>query len=308
MTSSPPPPRTQSKGNFDEINLVEGNPAAAGAVGNGGNNGGSGSSSPNSLPRRQNTNQSNPEFYSLAHGCSVDDMSSDDDEEEETTGERAKEEGHQQAAKTALPDSGAIVPAAPTTIGTQKSPGLEEAKTQKEGTQKSDGVNANHIAQQPQPQQQRKHPGQAAAQSRPKQQQQQTQAPPPGTTGPSPPPIYTTVYPPGIYSAAPPGHVPPAYMPPPTIVHHQIPQSGPAYIIDASALHGMPAAAVLIRQSNAESAQAVAPVLVITEDPYSEYARRRRAVAILTFMLCFFPMVFFLLVLLSTIRDGYGYY
>lgn len=288
--ASSPPRNNSGTGNFDDINLVEAIAAAAAANGDGNGNG-------SSSPGRQNTNPSNPAFYSLAHGCTIDDLSTD--EEEEMDDEQKREgEQRQPKAKQSIPEGGdtaAVVPAVPITAGDlPKSTTSSHNITINSTEDRKDGNKVSVPAATV------KEPCMNGTISHGNVQQQQTPMPP-TATGHSPPPIYTTVYPPGMYSALAPGQVPPAYMPPP-----QIHPPASTYIIDASTLSGMPGGAVLIRSSNHhQPAQAVAPVLIITEDAYSEYARRRRALAILAFMLCFFPMIFFLLMLLSTMREGY---
>ncbi|KAI1730202.1 hypothetical protein Ddc_02887 [Ditylenchus destructor] len=97
----------------------------------------------------------------------------------------------------------------------------------------------------------------------------------------SPPPIYTSFYPPGAYMAH---QVPPAY----DIAGG--PQ--PTYIIDACRLNGAPAYVIRGDQTH--------PVYIISA--YNEFARRRRALAFLSFFLLLFPIIIFLIIMLPTIR------
>ncbi|KAI1719005.1 hypothetical protein DdX_06122 [Ditylenchus destructor] len=97
----------------------------------------------------------------------------------------------------------------------------------------------------------------------------------------SPPPIYTAFYPPGAYTAH---QVPPAY----DIAGGQ----QPTYIIDACRLNGAPAYVIRGDQTH--------PVYIISA--YNEFARRRRALAFLSFFLLLFPIIIFLIIMLPTMR------
>ncbi|KAL3088305.1 hypothetical protein niasHT_023865 [Heterodera trifolii] len=111
----------------------------------------------------------------------------------------------------------------------------------------------------------------------------------------SPPPIYSAIYPPGTHPAAPSGHIP------------QLANCTPTYIIDANAIRSgrvtdcelSPTLLVHGTAGVLKPVHLATPPLLIFADPFGEFARRRRALAALSLLLLFFPMVALLLIVWS---------
>ena len=258
-------------GQFDEINLggIQQQPP-----------------SPRRSPPPMLHHSNPPAFYSLTHGG----FSSDDDESESEE-EAAKKKAAFKLESAAQPSDGDLPPQQRAEELTAAATALPSLQLPSSVTRSESTVSTAPVSPTNQPNE-TTHDVSAADQPK-----QEPRTPPPQHS--SPPPIYTTVCPPGIYPAVP-GQVP-CYAAPPH-GHPPAPAAGATYFIDATTLNGM-MPAMLIQAGRHHhhhcDGQSAAPPVFIISDPYAEWARRRRALAILTCTLFLFPMLFFLMILLS---------